>query len=499
MPNWKAYEEAEKRGILPESKASIYAEAKRRGLIPSGVLSEEPTEPVEKRSFIQNALGGAKETVKNIGRVYPVLETAANLATSAYGVPVSGLAGLFELERTKDLNKANEAINKTMDTLVYQPQTKGGQHLTGAAMSPVAAYNKLGDMAGDKLEEAGHPMLGATAATAIQAAPVVLSGRVAVKSANAKIKSVVKEGVDKGIRPTVVGKGTATKQKVYYKKAQEAVEEIVLNKDNLEFITPEGTVSKGQLPKNLDEFSQAIEQTKKKIFEEYDSLVKETDAVGIEINLNKIGTEVGQLTKNKVVQDLSPETIAYAEKRIEALSGRGRYTAAETQEAIRLLNKSLESYYKDPSALSAGKAVVDKLIADNLRKSLDEAVDGATGVRYQPLKNKYGSLKAIEKEVNHRAVVDARKGQKGFFDIGDIFTSYHAISALLKMDPVGIVASGGAKGVGAWMKAMTNPNRKIKSMFNQVDGLITARKNNAVPISILTGAAAGADDDDDTN
>ncbi len=34
MPDWGAYEEASKRGILPEDKAALYEEAKRRGLVP---------------------------------------------------------------------------------------------------------------------------------------------------------------------------------------------------------------------------------------------------------------------------------------------------------------------------------------------------------------------------------------------------------------------------------------------------------------------------------
>lgn len=41
MPNWDAYAEAEKRGILPADKQTIYDEAKRRGLVPG--ISEEPT------------------------------------------------------------------------------------------------------------------------------------------------------------------------------------------------------------------------------------------------------------------------------------------------------------------------------------------------------------------------------------------------------------------------------------------------------------------------
>ena len=50
----------------------------------------------------QQRPNGAVQTMQNIGRGYPVAETAANLATSAYGIPISGIVGLhrFPLAQT---------------------------------------------------------------------------------------------------------------------------------------------------------------------------------------------------------------------------------------------------------------------------------------------------------------------------------------------------------------------------------------------------------------
>jgi len=45
MPNWEAYEEASKRGILPEDEAALYEEAKRRGLVPGFERSEPSQQP----------------------------------------------------------------------------------------------------------------------------------------------------------------------------------------------------------------------------------------------------------------------------------------------------------------------------------------------------------------------------------------------------------------------------------------------------------------------
>lgn len=86
MPDWAAYAEAEKRGILPPEKASLYSEAKRRGLVPSmqAAPMAEPTpppSPVEPQKQSMTAMGpiddqkpdiaerpGLFEPYKKIGR-----------------------------------------------------------------------------------------------------------------------------------------------------------------------------------------------------------------------------------------------------------------------------------------------------------------------------------------------------------------------------------------------------------------------------------------------
>lgn len=462
--------------------------------------SQEPVHSVQEQKVDQ--LKEGITTVENIGKVYPAAETAANLATSTYGIPLSGLAGVFALPF--GLEKSKDVIRDVQNALIYQPQTESGQQLTESATYPFQRLEDIGRYAGEKIEEAGYPNLAAATHSAIVGSPAIVGGRYALKRyqpmrLTSEINKAIDRGINKAVRPSVSGKETQGQIKLYRSKARTAVREIISNKDNLNLIDENGTKISG-LPKTLDQFSQAMEQTKRNIFEDYDTLARVTKDSGIRINLSNIENNLKSVIDSKILKDLSPETIEYANDRINSLvekikeiqsesnivdaygrpfkkteikkTGRGYYTAIETQEAIQLLNQTLKKFYRDPSPDMKGKALVDSMIANNLRKSLDNAVNRATGKSYQTLKNKYGALRSIEKDVNHRAIVDANKNVKGLLDFSDIYTGYHVIRGVISRDPVTTSAGVIARVIKEYQKMKNNPNRIIKNMFEDTEKLI---------------------------
>ena len=115
------------------------------------------------------------------------------------------------------------------------------------------------------------------------------------------------------------------------------------------------------------------------------------------------------------------------------------------------------------------------MVVNNLRKELDNVITGASGEGYQELKRSYGALKAVEKEVTHRAIVDARKNVQGLIDFTDIFTSGELVSGLATMNPAVIGKGVFMRGVKELYKAMNDPNRIVKNMFTDVDKLVAKR------------------------
>lgn len=287
----------------------------------------------------------------------------------------------------------------------------------------------------------------------------------------------------KGIKPSVSGKGTANQVASYNKNAVDAIKTIAQNKDKLN-ITDEFGDTTGKLPENPREFGQAIEQTKQEIFNQYDSLAKSAGEAGAKVELKPVVSELQKLAKDKVVNDLHPELAKYAIDRAKTLTSRGSYSTGEAQQAVQNLNKSLESFYKNPSYETASKASVDAMIANNLRTGLDEAISSAKGPGYAELKSKYGSLKTIEKDVNKRAQVAARKTSGGL-TFGDVFSAEEVIRGLATMNPGAIATGVGVKGATTLWKYFNNPDRYIKDIFNEASKSTSMGQNASLPTNAL--------------
>jgi hypothetical protein len=348
-----------------------------------------------------------------------------------------------------------------------------GAGLGSGTARTVAPGNQWVDLAGQLLGGAGIP---------------AAKAGIGALTKPSSVESAVEKGMTKGVRPSVVGKGTAEEAQRYMNKANLAVDTILKNKSNLKFTDETGQIisSQGQLPKNLKEFGEAIDQTRRNIFEQYDAMTKSVPQQPITqgkvvremgnapkqpmntIDLTDIANELDAVASNPSVLRQSPQTAQYAKNKAAAMRKNRFATPLEAQDDIAINNRGLHTM---PVAAEANNKWVDKLINDNLRKKLDSLIENTSGPGYQELKTRYGALKEIEQDVVHRSWVDARKPAAGFFDVGNVFTSYEAIRGILSGNVGMITAAAGAKGVTSYMKWLINPNRYVKNMFSGVEKL----------------------------
>ena len=424
-------------------------------------------EPVGKSNVGQLHFGSMLNTLRNIGKVYPAFETAANFATSMYGVPISGLVALAALPFGPE--NANNALKSAQKFLIYNPQTEAGQQLTEAASYPMAQYAQAGNAVGEKVAGVAGAEAGAIAEGAMAAAPAALGYRKAFSESPAVPRGIaIEEGINKAIRPSVTKKEVWSQREKYMQNARTAVDEIIKNKDNLRLIDKDGNETVKQLPKSLQEFSQAIEQTKRQIYEQYNALAEQATGQGASISMTPIVAELDGIANNRVMRTMSPETIQYAKARQQALADQA-FSPVEIQEMIQMLNQSEKAYYANPTPDMKGRAYVDSLIANNMRQALDAAIEQATGVEYQPLKNKYGALRMLETDVTKRAIVDARKNVKGLIDFSDIFSGAQAVQGVLSFNPATIASGAAAKTIASMIKSWNDPNKIVSKMFNRAE------------------------------
>jgi hypothetical protein len=318
--------------------------------------------------------------------------------------------------------------------------------------------------------------------------------------ASPTINQLIDKGINKAIRPSVAGKGSFAQAEKYTERARDAIKNIVANRGNIEIRNEFGEET-GKLPQTLNEFSQSIAQLKNNIFKQYDAMARAAGEHGAQVNLKGIVKELEQIASKPSLIDNNPELVNYVNKLKDAYSKRVAYSADDAQFLITELNNKLNAFYKAPSGEYVSKAPVDAMIANKLRQELDNVIEKTTGGGYQELKNQYGALKTIEKDVNHRAIVDARKNIKGLIDFSDILSGAEAIRGIAELSPANIATGAAIKGISAYIKHVNNPNVIVKNMFSGVERLIAKGPsqlrpaiNRLLPRTVSYGLGTGAID-----
>lgn len=331
-------------------------------------------------------------------------------------------------------------------------------------MSPRESVKELAGMGVDEVATLG-------------AGRVVRAGAAIAKKAGEvpRLTKIVEEGIMKGVKPSVARLKNIAGVKQYVEKAETAVGAIVENKAGLG-LTDEGGEAVEKLPESVKEFGDSIASTKKSIFKKYDALAKKANAEGLGVDMSAVGKDVMQSlsASQKVLKAVAPETLAYAKKRALGLKKSGYFTATQAQDAVEVLNKSLEAYYRNPSYETASKAVVDAGVANSIRRLLDKAMDmtpAAWGAdkSYAALKRIYGALKTIEADVAKRFVVEARKSGVNLIDFTDIFSGAEIVRGLVTMNPGAIAAGASARTIKEMYKRFKSPDRAIKLMFRKYE------------------------------
>lgn len=496
----------------------------------TAVAAPQPqVQPEQKNSFVGNLvkaplttlarpfqagaelLGASAEDVNTVsnklsgGLVAPVPQNAADVKkdigragqTVALGLnPVAGGA-LFgagnSLEQGNDLLSVQTAFQAALGAgggkvidMVGKPLFDAAGKVVGS-ITPQILKDVAGKGAGAIAEFAAqHKMPGVVSKIAggIESGANKLESTVnkpfdlaatAVKNMTKKSEQQIEESIlskyEKGVKPSLGTKTTPTKLQNYRDDVVNAVKTIKDNKSNLKFNDADGVEIVGETPKSLQQLADSVEQTKKSVFTKYDTLAKQAGEAGIQVQTKPIAQELDTVINNKALQLTNPNAVKYAKLTQARYAKAGPLDATTAQDVIQNYNKSLEAFYRNPSYDNATQAAIDAMVANNMRKSLDEGITGLTGEQYSALKKQYGALKSIEKDVIKAALRDARSNTKGLIDFTDIFSGGQVVNGILSLNPAQVGAGLAQKGIATFYKYLNNPNRAIEKLFSAAEEL----------------------------
>lgn len=297
-----------------------------------------------------------------------------------------------------------------------------------------------------------------------------IAARSLSKDSEKTINNTIKETMSRAVKMSSKNKGDWNAISGSFFKANNAVKAIVDNQGILSYTDYAGNVIGQGLPKSMDEFAQAISQTKQHIFAQYDALATDAEKAGMKVDLQPTVKKLEEIAQDPSILRQRPDVAKYAETRAtDLLIGESSLTPSEAQREISILNEKLKPYYANPSVDGAHKIWVDEMIARDMRANLDHAITSATGEKYQGLKNLYGSLTAIEPEVSHRAVIFGRQNIKGMPDyIGTPISTVMAIKGIMTGNPIELAAAGATIAAKNLMKRANNSDRLIAAMFGKI-------------------------------
>lgn len=299
-------------------------------------------------------------------------------------------------------------------------------------------------------------------------------GKEAIVGSNDPIaltKKVVDIGVRKGIKPTNLGRNPKT-TKAFYGDVETASKDIVSNKGLIQL-----NGETGKVPVNLAETVDAIEQSKKINLDKFLGMQEAAGGAGAEIRPQGLVDELVKMAE--ATKGEAAHVAKFAERELPAYATQNEYgnwiakvfTPQEAQANTAQLNKLLSSYFKNPTFEELSNTGVKLTIRDQMASALNDAVESLVGPGHQEFKNTWGSLKNMEGQVVHRFNVDARQATKGFFDLTTPFTAAKVIAGVAGKDPISLASAAAMWGAKKYLKAMNQPNRYIKGMFEGLDNI----------------------------
>jgi hypothetical protein len=217
----------------------------------------------------------------------------------------------------------------------------------------------------------------------------------------------------------------------------------------------------------MKQFSEAIDQSEQTLFEQWNPMTQRAGDAGLRIDLAPVAAELRELAKQPKVALVNPQVVSQLERFATDYETAGAVTPLEAQQIVTGINARLKNFYAKGEAASGAPSEVLEPVARLLRKQLDEGIEGAIGPGWQELRDRYGALRSLDKDVTKAAERLANKPSSFMGKAGNFLASREFAHALITLNPAAMARAIGTKGAVELHKMMNDPNLMIERMFRQ--------------------------------
>jgi hypothetical protein len=444
------------------------------------------------KGVLDNVKAGAQRVVEGVKEATPnghgtgLVEGVGKIlggAAQAVTAPITSLAAPVMKPVSTAINAAG---NKLADTPLLQAFGRDTVSLpANVPTAPERVASTIGDYANAAGTIAGFA--GAPAAkTSVQATLPKVKNAIdtiakPLEASPQAAENAIFKSYQKAVKPSIVGKNTLAATNKYKADTVQAVKTIVENKPNLKFTTEDGAIETGRTPRSRAELAQAVDQTKKSIYAQYDALAQQAGEAGVTVDGASLTGELSNVVSNKALQLSHPEAVSYAQSMIDRYQKAGPLDTKTTQSIIENYNAELQSFYRNPSYNQASRVAIDAAIVRTAREQLDAVISQAKGPGYQQLRSQYAALKAVESDVVKSANRAARLNGKGLADYTDIFSGGDIATGIIALEP-SLFAKGVAQyGIKEIYKKLNDPDRAIANMFQRSESQASKSSKATLP------------------
>jgi len=408
-----------------------------------------------------SAISGISRIPQAVKELSPGMARLLSKAAPAIkGGATFGTSGLMEAEQPLRSGAANAALGASLGmthALPTSARIASGAGIFGGAEGLLNPEAKPEDVTAQAL-------LGGTFGAA--------GGSKKETTGRPELDKVIERGLSKAVRPKVEGKRTFGQISEWYDRGINAVKDIVWSNREGKIQLTDAKGNSVAYPKNIMGFANAIEKTFWSKVKEANERMKVATGKGMDVDVKSV-SDLMENEANRLRGLSSPTARAaaeYAQTWADNLKEKGRYTIDEINAEIKELNnnQNMKSFFANPNPDTAKVVAIDAKAAEGLRKSLYESVESGSGPGFKELRMQMRDLKAIEPEVSHRAVVNARQSVKGFWELVDPYAYSHIARGLLTLDPVAIATGVVPKVVAMANKITSRPDHITKTMFKKV-------------------------------